>query len=390
MMVGETLCMVAFLIYWWSGGLKPDVTHEESPPAEEGKDCKDDSSPPAEEGKDCNDDSSPSAEEGKDGKDDSSPSAEEDNPGKPNPFLFLPPALLDVTATSAMYVGLTKTSAASFQMIRGSIMIFVGLLSIPILKKRLKWFQWTGMGVIFTGIFAIGLADYFYPGKKSDGGGRCKSFVCVNGTDESGGACNFTMLTSGDSEAESGFTADMLVGDLIILAAQVVAACQFVYEEKYVIKYNQHPLKVVGSEGIFGFIALGLLQIPLYFIIITGFQPGYNPDGRLEDPEDGFIQIYNEPQILGGLLLMLFSIATFNYAGVSITKYMGATTRKVLDTLRTFFIWMGSIALGWVIPGTEQIIIQAVAFVLVAAGMFLYSDVIIMPYIRGLRNKNNK
>ena len=42
---------------------------------------------------------------------------------------------------------------------------------------------------------------------------------------------------------------------------QVIAACQFVYEEKFIAKYNVHPLKVVGSEGIFGFIALILIQV---------------------------------------------------------------------------------------------------------------------------------
>ena len=56
-----------------------------------------------------------------------------------------------------------------------------------------------------------------------------------------------------------------------------------VYEEKYMSKYNTHPLKVVGSEGIFGFIALVLIQVFFYFIRIDGFQLGYNPEGRLED-----------------------------------------------------------------------------------------------------------
>ena len=41
-------------------------------------------------------------------------------------FLFYFPALCDVTATSIMYIALTLTSASSFQMLRGSIMIFVG------------------------------------------------------------------------------------------------------------------------------------------------------------------------------------------------------------------------------------------------------------------------
>ena len=41
-------------------------------------------------------------------------------------FIFYFPALCDVTATSIMYIALTLTSASSFQMLRGSIMIFVG------------------------------------------------------------------------------------------------------------------------------------------------------------------------------------------------------------------------------------------------------------------------
>ena len=56
-----------------------------------------------------------------------------------------------------------------------------------------------------------------------------------------------------------------------------------VYEDRFISKYNFHPLFVVGSEGILGFIALVLIQIIFYFIKIDGFQLGYNPEGRLED-----------------------------------------------------------------------------------------------------------
>ena len=48
----------------------------------------------------------------------------------------------------------------------------------------------------------------------------------------------------------------------------------------------------------------------------------------------------NEPQIYGYMVLVMVSIAFFNFSGVSITKYMSATTRKVLDTLRTMVIWI--------------------------------------------------
>ena len=41
---------------------------------------------------------------------------------KYSPFIFLPPALCDMTATSIQYIGLTLTYASSFQMLRGIYM----------------------------------------------------------------------------------------------------------------------------------------------------------------------------------------------------------------------------------------------------------------------------
>ena len=45
---------------------------------------------------------------------------------------------------------------------------------------------------------------------------------------------------------------------------------------------------------------------------------------------DAFTQMNNSPaRLYGYLSLIIVSIAFFNFSGVSITKYMGATTRKV-------------------------------------------------------------
>ena len=46
-----------------------------------------------------------------------------------NPLILLPAAMLDLCGTSIMYVGLTLTSASSFQMLRGSVIVFTGILS---------------------------------------------------------------------------------------------------------------------------------------------------------------------------------------------------------------------------------------------------------------------
>lgn len=46
-----------------------------------------------------------------------------------SPFIFILPAMCDMTATSCMYIGLTLTHASVFQMLRGSVVIFTGIFS---------------------------------------------------------------------------------------------------------------------------------------------------------------------------------------------------------------------------------------------------------------------
>lgn len=43
----------------------------------------------------------------------------------------------------------------------------------------------------------------------------------------------------------------------------------------------------------------------------------------------------------------MISIAFFNFAGVSVTKELSATTRMVLDSVRTLVIWSASLMLHW-------------------------------------------
>ena len=60
-----------------------------------------------------------------------------------------------------MYVGLYLTSASSYQMLRGSVIIFTGLASRIFLRKKLHWYKWLGMFVILGGLFIVGCADFF-------------------------------------------------------------------------------------------------------------------------------------------------------------------------------------------------------------------------------------
>ncbi|XP_034436064.1 solute carrier family 35 member F6 [Hippoglossus hippoglossus] len=233
------------------------------------------------------------------------------NPGQSfNPLLFFPPAMCDMTATSIMYVALNMTSASSFQMLRGAVIIFTGLLSVAFLGRRLATSQWLGISITILGLVIVGLSDFF----------------------------------SGHRDDEHKLS-EVITGDLLIIMAQIIVAVQMVLEEKFVYKHDVHPLRAVGTEGFFGFFVLSLLLIPMYFIHVGDFSN--NSRQVLEDALDAFCQIGHQPLIILALLGNTVSIAFFNFAGISVTKEISATTRMVLDSLRTLVIWVVSLALGW-------------------------------------------
>jgi len=125
-----------------------------------------------------------------------------------NPIIFLIPACCDMTATSLMYVGLNWTYTSVFQMLRGSVVIFTGIFSMIFLKKKLYPFHWIGMLCVLGGLLLVGAASLLLP-------------------------------TTQDAS-------NPLVGDILIVAAQIVVAVQMVVEEKFVSKYSPNPLQVVG------------------------------------------------------------------------------------------------------------------------------------------------
>nr|XP_034966100.1 solute carrier family 35 member F6 [Zootoca vivipara] len=156
-------------------------------------------------------------------------------------------------------------------------------------------------------------------------------------------------------------------GDLLIIMAQVIVAIQMVLEQKFVYKHNVHPLQAVGTEGLFGFLILSLLLVPMYYIPAGSF--GSGPRRVLEDALDAFCQIGRAPLIALALLGNISSIAFFNFAGISVTKEISATTRMVLDSLRTVVIWAVSLAVGWEVFHGLQIL----GFLILLLGAAIYN-----------------
>ncbi len=65
----------------------------------------------------------------------------------------------------------------------------------------------------------------------------------------------------------------------------------------------------------------------------------------------------------------------FNFFGLSVTRTVSATARSTIDTCRTLFIWIVSLALGWETFKWLQI----VGFALLVYGTFLFNDIVRPP-----------
>lgn len=252
-----------------------------------------------------------------------------------NIFYFLPPATLDMCATSIMYLGLNLTYASSFQMLRGSVIVFTEILSMIFLERQFKAFRWAGIFVIIIGLATVGLSDF------SEG--------------QSGGSVAMDQV---------------ILGDILIVIAQVITATQMVYEEKFCIRLDAPPLKAVGCEGLFGLLFTVLLLYPLNNIHVPKPYQN-NPNGTIEDLHQAYAQVSNKPLLLVPLLGNTLSIAFFNFTGITISKHKSATTRMVLDTLRTFFIWFISLFIHW----QKFHILQLYGFVIIIVGMGIFNEV---------------
>ena len=152
----------------------------------------------------------------------------------------------------------------------------------------------------------------------------------------------------------------------------------FIVEEYFIGDYYLDPMKVVGTEGMWG--------LSYYFAILpvmqaihcdgdTGLSKLCN-FGYLENSSYAFAQMKDNAAIIWLSFGMMASIACFNVCGITTTKVASAAQRATIDTSRTLIIWFMSCILG-LEPFHWQAII---GFVFLSFGTLLYNEIIVLPF----------
>ena len=187
------------------------------------------------------------------------------------------PACCDITGTTLMNVGLLFTAASIYQMTRGALVLFVGLFSVWFLKRHLGMYKWFSLFVVVFGVAIVGLAGAITKDHKA------------------------TPSMLGDVDAHTAAPSQAVltvIGVLLIAGAQIFTASQFVLEERIMEKYAMEPIKVVGWEGLFGFVVTAIIMVILHLAVGTGY---FNA-------REGLYQMFHHRAIAVSSLLIMISI----------------------------------------------------------------------------------
>ncbi len=195
-------------------------------------------------------------------------------------FLLALPACCDIAGTTLMNVGLLFVAASIYQMTRGALVLFVGLFSVWFLKRHLGLYKWFSLFVVVFGVAIVGLAGAITRDDKATPGHQSLDDGSTN-----------TMTKPSQA-------AMTIVGVLLIAGAQIFTATQFVLEERIMEKYAMEPIKVVGWEGVFGFLVTLIIMVVLHLSIGTGY---FNA-------REGLYQITHFRSIAVSSILIMISI----------------------------------------------------------------------------------
>jgi len=228
--------------------------------------------------------------------------------------LFILPMLCDLCGTTLSGIGLLFISASVWQMLRGSVIIFSGILSVIFLKRKLGVQHWLGMFVTFCGLVLVGTSSLLA------GSEGVVEPVC-------GGAI------VGGSDEKDHDDKMAAVGIILVLAAQLASAVQYIIEEKFLKGRNFVPIHVVGMEGAFGAFTMLFFVMPIVYFI-----PGNNY-GSVDNLDDALVQIWNNGVLMFCVLLYIFSIAFYNFFGLSVAKSLSTVHRTLIDACRTLLVW---------------------------------------------------
>lgn len=248
--------------------------------------------------------------------------------------IMLLPVCCDWTATTLVNAAYMVLPASTIQMCRGCIVMFTCAFSVGFLGRTQERYHYAGVLLVALGITIVSIEALLYA------------------TDAS-----MPMSTT-------------LFGIGLCVAGQIFQAGMLVIEEKFLSNYTVPPLQMVGFEGMFGCL-IGI-------VLMAGLtRTGY------ESAPQAMWMVEHNPVIMAGAVASMFSIAFFNWSGVTVTSQSSATARATIDVSRTALIWVVELALAW----NTFSLLQFCGFVVLVTGTLIYNHILVIKVLEPAAEK---
>lgn len=208
-------------------------------------------------------------------------------------FLLAAPSCCDIAGTTLMNVGLLFVAASIYQMTRGALVLFVGLFSVLFLRRKLYLYQWLALVIVVLGVALVGMAGALFGDDPKRDISQEDAIATISHT-----------LLQARAAAQTPEAVKAVIGVLLIAAAQIFTASQFVLEEWILENYAMAPLEVVGWEGVFGFSVTVVASIILYLAV------GRTPTGRYGyfDAREGWHEVFANRNVAISSIFIMLSI----------------------------------------------------------------------------------
>ena len=269
-------------------------------------------------------------------------------------WYFLFPALFDILGSSISSISLSFLPSSIYQMFRGAIIIFTCTASILFLKNKYYRQHFLGICIVVIGLIIVGVN------------------AALGGHEE--------------------FDSKIVIGIFLVVLSQVFSCLLFISEEKILKRYDVPPLKAVGMEGMWGVACYIILLIIFYFIRCENWYDILKDNICIKDTETSelrfenalfaFKQIWDSWKIKLYLSMYVLSIAFFNFSGLTISKYASATSRTIVDTLRTILVWTFFLVMPFVPDDTKESFswLQLLGFIILILGGLIYNEILVLKF----------
>jgi hypothetical protein len=202
-------------------------------------------------------------------------------------------------------------------MMRSATLIGVSLIAKFYFKKDFKVYEWTGMIIVAVSLTFVGLASVL----------NAENSV--------------TVLVS----------RKWTIVILILKAlSQAAYSIKLSIEQFYTQQRRIPAMLVSGLESLWGFMIGAIVLLPIVHNL-----PGIEGRGVHENVFDTFAQLQNNGRIVILLILSISSECVYSVSSVSLTEATSAVARTLIESFRTFLIWVVQLGIFYGLSHSESL-----------------------------------